>query len=318
MTNMHEFDYRPVFILAPPRSFTSIFCAMLGQHPQMYGLPELHLFMGWTVADWWIICSSSHIQDGLVRAIAEIFFGTQNEFTVGCARAWLRQRLDWNIGMVIAVLAQKLHPKIIVEKSPSTIVSLDFLNRAFTLFPKARFIHLTRHPIGQAESVMKLIQETAEFGQIPDWLLNLASYPYRARDRCSETALDIDPQGSWYELNRNICEFLRSVPTSQQIHIRGEDLLAEPNRLLTGISRWLGLRTDPAAIDAMNHPEHSPYACLGPLNALLGNDPDFLANPLFRPKQPKLYSLNGPLSWRRDGRRLFCEVKELARQFGYT
>src|SRR5260221_9464285 len=30
----------PVFILALPRSFSSVVCGMLGQHPQMYGLPE--------------------------------------------------------------------------------------------------------------------------------------------------------------------------------------------------------------------------------------------------------------------------------------
>src|SRR5438874_389166 len=30
----------PVFILALPGSFSSVVCAMLGQHPEMYGLPE--------------------------------------------------------------------------------------------------------------------------------------------------------------------------------------------------------------------------------------------------------------------------------------
>ena len=31
----------PLFILAPPRSYTSLFNAMIGQHPEAYGLPEL-------------------------------------------------------------------------------------------------------------------------------------------------------------------------------------------------------------------------------------------------------------------------------------
>jgi hypothetical protein len=34
----------PLVILAPGRSYTSVVCTMLGQHPQMYNLPELHLF----------------------------------------------------------------------------------------------------------------------------------------------------------------------------------------------------------------------------------------------------------------------------------
>ena len=34
----------PLFLLAPPRSYTSLVNAMLGQHPQAFGLPELCLF----------------------------------------------------------------------------------------------------------------------------------------------------------------------------------------------------------------------------------------------------------------------------------
>lgn len=33
----------PTFILAPPRSFSTVVCSMLGQRPQLYGLPEIHL-----------------------------------------------------------------------------------------------------------------------------------------------------------------------------------------------------------------------------------------------------------------------------------
>ena len=40
----------PLLILASSRSFTSVICAALGQHPQMYGLPELHLFVADTLA----------------------------------------------------------------------------------------------------------------------------------------------------------------------------------------------------------------------------------------------------------------------------
>jgi hypothetical protein len=32
-----------VFLLAPPRSFTTVVSSMLGQHPQLYGLPEMLL-----------------------------------------------------------------------------------------------------------------------------------------------------------------------------------------------------------------------------------------------------------------------------------
>ena len=34
----------PLFLLAPPRSYTSLVNAMIGQHPQAFGVPELCLF----------------------------------------------------------------------------------------------------------------------------------------------------------------------------------------------------------------------------------------------------------------------------------
>ena len=41
----------PLFLLAPPRSYTSLMNAMLGQHPQAFGLPELCLFNVSTLVD---------------------------------------------------------------------------------------------------------------------------------------------------------------------------------------------------------------------------------------------------------------------------
>ena len=43
---------QPIFILASPRSFTSLLCTMLGQHPEVYGVPELHLFLAENMAQW--------------------------------------------------------------------------------------------------------------------------------------------------------------------------------------------------------------------------------------------------------------------------
>jgi|ERR1043165_3828945 hypothetical protein len=83
----------PLFILGVPRSFTSVVCAMLGQHPQMYGLPELHLFTSQTLEERKNVWAQStfNINHGLLRVIAELYFGKQTEETVIFARAWLRR-----------------------------------------------------------------------------------------------------------------------------------------------------------------------------------------------------------------------------------
>jgi hypothetical protein len=310
----------PIFILAPPRSFTSVACAMLGQHPQLYGLSELQLFPARSVAHWWRLCSgaSFNMQDGLLRTVGELFFGGQTDYTIECARGWLRRRGHLTTGMILEEIALRVHPRITVEKSPSIVYRLEYLNRAFAMFPQARFIHLTRHPVAQGESVLKAIAEAEKFGAVPYWLLNLASYPYWPKSQGPESVLDLDPQRGWYELNMNICEFLKRVPEAQQMRVRGEDWLNEPERVLAEVAAWLGLRTDAEAVEAMKHPEQSPYARFGPPNAPMGNDGFFLANPLLRPERAQGKSLEGPLSWRSDGRELSPRVKILAQQFGYS
>lgn len=312
----------PLFILAPPRSFTSVVCAMLGQHPQMYGLPETHLLSHETLGAWAerAAQSSFPMGHGLLRAIAELYFGAQNVLTIRKARQWLRLRSNLTTDFVFKMLADKVFPLIPVEKSPSIVFRPKALQRVHRKFPDARFLHLLRHPRGQGESVMKFLRERAKQGPIPPshWLLRIASY--RSAQAAEEIRVDgavLDPQNGWYVLNHNICEFLNSVPADQQMRVHGEDLLAEPDEVLHGIAAWIGLRTDAEAIAEMKHPERSPYAFLGPPGARYGNDAFFLQDPALRPSRSVLHHLEGPLSWRTDGRGFSPEVKRLAQEFGY-
>jgi len=116
-------DIRPIFILAPPRCFTSIKCAMLGQHPQMYGLPETQLFATESLA----ARSPGNPQEatrcrhGLIRAVAELYFGEQTERASGRPWGWLRRRLHVNTGLLFELLARRVYPRMPVEKSPDVV-----------------------------------------------------------------------------------------------------------------------------------------------------------------------------------------------------
>ena len=80
---------------------------------------------------------------------------------------------------------------------------------------------------------------------------------------------------------------------NQHMRLRGEDLLSDPSTYLRQIAEWLEVRTDADAVDAMMHPERSPFACHGPVNAKYGNDPNFMENPALRPYTYKAR----PLEW---------------------
>jgi hypothetical protein len=308
-----------LIILGPPRSFTTVVSAMLGQHPQMYGLPEVHLFAAETMAEWWRQCAEAtfNMDHGLVRVAAQLFFGDQSEDNSRRAAGWLQRRAHFTTGLLLETLAERVRPRMLVDRSPSIVYRIQTMQRVYAMFPQSRFLHLVRHPRGHGESVMKYLRERRKLGRVPPnhWLLYLAAYP-DASESASASA-DIDPQRAWLALHRNICEFLDGVPASHTLRVRGEDIVGDPERGMRGVLAWLGLRADDETIEEMKHPERSPYACYGPPSARFGSDRTFLQDPVLRPARAKKHSLEGPLSWRDDGREFSAEVRALARTFGY-
>lgn len=312
----------PLFILAPPRCFTSIVCAMLGQHPQMYGLPETLLFTAETIRGLWggHLHAAPRFRHGLQRAVAQLFFGEQTEASIQQARGWLRRRASFTTGFVFELLAAKVYPRIVVEKSPPVTFRLEAMQRMLSMFPQARFLHLLRHPRGHGESNIKYGRQLAQEGKLPatHWIFYPAEYPDAGpHSKQPRSAKVLDPQRGWLLHNMNICKFLRSVPETQQLQVRGEALLRHPDDELRRITAWLGIRTDAEAIEEMKHPERWPYAFVGPPSAPSGSSLGFLEQPALRPYHGTAHSLEGPLSWREDGRGFLPGVKKLAQQFGY-
>lgn len=298
----------PLFLLAPPRSYTSLINAMIGQHPEAFGLPELNLFNVQQTKDLWRnvsddIGDDNNRRQGLLRAVAEIYAGEQTRDAVVMAQHWASARENMITGDVFVELVNKIDPLIAVEKSPAYTISVDRMKRIYEAFPDAKFIHLVRHPIPQSKSVMGL----------NDGIFALF---VNAIDFQAERAI-LDPQIAWHDININILNFLDIVPAENQMRIRGELIMENPREELAGICRWLGIRDDEEAVDDMMHPEASPFACFGPVNALFGNDPNFLRGSKFRPHKPRLPAMDAELPWRDDGKRLRPEVVALAREFGY-
>lgn len=285
---------------------------MLGQHPQMYGLPELQLFVAEKVSELWSNDKQSFEKGvaldpirrhGLLRAVAQLFAGEQSIQSITMARHWVAARIDKSTREVYREIVARITPLIPVEKSPSYVSKPEFLQRLYETFPNARFIHLIRHPMGQCKSVMNM--RDGMFALLVDSV-----------DYSGEKAI-LDPQIAWHDFHLNITDFLDQVPSEQWLRIRGEDFLNDTDVYLRRVCDWLGLRTDEEAVEQMKHPEDSPYASIGPVNALFGNDPNFLRNPIFRQGSVHMPSLEGPLPWRPDGKGFFPEVIELARGFGY-
>src|ERR1700733_14487443 len=99
---------QPIFILALPRSHSAVVCAMLGQHPQMYGFPETNLFCAPTMEKWREMCDTSrfHMADGLLRAAGQLLYGEQTEASVKAAEGWLSRRSHFTTSLIFETLAE--------------------------------------------------------------------------------------------------------------------------------------------------------------------------------------------------------------------
>jgi hypothetical protein len=296
---------QPVFILAPPRSFTSVICGVIGQHPQLLGSPELNLFRASTMRKF---NSVGRLHMGMHRFVAQIYAGEQTIETIEMAQHWLTARQDRTTAEVHRELCVKIAPRVLVQKSPRYMRRLSYMEGILEAFPRARFIHLLRHPRGMSESYMKMHDTTVQL---------LAAAECGAIDRSGPQPM-ADPQILWHDYNLRILRFQAMVAPERWLRVCGEEFLADLDNQLCRLCEWLGISTETEAIAAMKRPEESPFANFGPLNALVGNDPNFLRDPYLRPYKRRPESLEGALSWRSDGVTFHPRVIEMAHEFGYV
>ena len=164
--------------------------------------------------------------------------------------------------------------------------------------PRARYIHLTRHPVATQRSMVRHQRRTTpEFPRRGEPMTGIAS---------------------WFQAHERILEFCAGLPEERRLQVWAEDALNDPDREMGRIAAWLGVSAGPEALEAMKHPEDSPFARpgLGASVAGGGADPGFLADPRLRAVElPQ--SLAPPRGWALDLSVWRC-VADLACTLGYA
>lgn len=288
----------PLFIIAAPRSYTSVIGTMLGQHPQAYGLPEVNLSHADTLGEMWgsVMNQIGLGTAGLLRALAELHDGEQTEEAVLRAADWIEAHGHWTGGQVFRHLQELVGPdRMLVDKSPRNTFNAANLRRLADAFPRANYIHLTRHPRSMCNSAVSLMQN------------------HGGGRRKS------DPEPTWLKVHTNIVDFMETLAPGQVVRVKGEALLREPDFYLRQICEWLDIDSGPEAIAAMLRPEASPFASVGPPSAPYGADPNFLNEPkldFVRLSRITEASLEGELEWK-PGEVFTQPVRRLALQLGY-
>jgi hypothetical protein len=239
----------------------------------------------------------THRSPGLVRAVAQLEFGDQELASLNWARTWLVDRSHWSGADVLDVLMDLLGPREVVEKSPENVESDAALRRLASAYPKARYLHLTRHPVATQRSLKEHLNRSVPGYSLPGEPMSGIAF--------------------WVETHCRILRFAATLPNSRYMRVRAEDVLSDTRSQLRSIAAWLGAQTDERAIEAMLHPEASPFARFGPEGSGIvgGNDPNFLRDPIPRPAEI-VDTLCQPPGW--DGNSSLWQMTvDIANRLGY-
>jgi hypothetical protein len=241
---------RPLIVLCPPRSFSSVVCAMIGQHPRLYAFPELNLFVADRVhsilelSDEPGFLGPSNYMSGLIRSIAQLFFSGQTRDAVAKAQAWIDSRRHWTTQAMMDTLLARIDPLLGLEKSTRTALSRTSLRRALAWCPEARFLHLTRHPVTAIESMQKCQADLSPGGTA---LWNEVGL----REYCASI---------WLHAHQSALRFTSTLASPSTLRLKAEDILRHPDDHLSRIASWLDLPCESGDIRLMKHPEKWPFA----------------------------------------------------------
>ena len=215
-----------LFVLAPPRSGTTLLRVMLGGHPALFAPPELELLEFDTLAERRDAFPGRDAfrLEGAIRAVMEARgcdAGEASEIVAGLEERGTTTRELYRL------LQEWIGGRMLVDKTPTYAWSLETLRRAEAGFEGARYVHLLRHPYATIASF-----EEARIEQV--------FFP-----RAGELTRRQLAEMSWLLAQRNIAEFLAAIPGERRHTVRFEELVAEPERVLRELCAFLGLEYHP-------------------------------------------------------------------------
>ena len=150
---------RPVlFLLAGPRSGSSLVQLSLNRHPKIWAPQELYLLsykdMAERKAKLHDVDATLPVSQGLVNTIADIR-GCSFEQAGAIVAEMERDRLDTRDVYYILQEWGEAKGMVLCDKTPPYAWSIETLRRAETIFKQARYVHLARHPHASIASMVK-------------------------------------------------------------------------------------------------------------------------------------------------------------------
>ena len=280
-----------VFVLAPPRSGTSLLRILLGGHRDLFSPPELNLLNHASLR----LRRDAYagrlgfLSEGTVRAI----MGARNVDATEAVQIMAQCEEEGLSTMAFyARLQDWIGDRVLVDKSASYCLHANALQAAEDGFANAVYLHLVRHPCATIRSFEKART---------DLLL-----PYQLEFATRATA-----EALWVLGHRNILRFLSAVPAERQSRIGFEDLLRDPRRAMERVCAVLRIEFDPDMLKPYEDPRRRMTDGIHRLSTGL-TDPRFQQHTGIEPAVAD--------EWRSemDPDGLRDPARRLARALGYT
>jgi phthiocerol/phenolphthiocerol synthesis type-I polyketide synthase E len=274
------------FVLAGPRSGSTLLRVMLARHPSLFCGPELHLLLFERMARRHRLLTRlgyPWMEWGLEQSLALLGQCSPEEAR---ERAEQLAKDDVPIQEVYRLLQGQIGQRLLVDKSPSYTAHPAWLSRAEDLFEEPKYLYLTRHPSAAIESFVRMRFHWLIGNQFGGWDAN----PWLFAEK------------GWAVHNRNAMDFLRGIADGRQHWVRYEDLVGDPEATMQQICGFLGIPFD----DAVLHPYQGIRATFE-----LG-DPNLLAHAGIDPALATAWEKNPP------PQRLSPFTKDVAAELGYT
>jgi len=219
--SIDSMESRLLFVIGPPRSGTTLLMRMLSSHSAIYSRPEPHLLTPLAHLGYYDTVDSApfdHLQaaQAVREFVADLPRGEQ-DYLDAC-----RAYTDVLYGRVLA--ARGKGKPLFLDKTPANALVLPFITK---LYPKARYVVLTRHP-------------AAVF----------SSYANSFFDGDYEAARRFNPI-----LNRYVpamARLLRDRPVPL-IQVRYEELVQDPEGVMRRVFDFLELPFEPGTIEYGSH-----------------------------------------------------------------
>ncbi len=296
----------PIFVIAPPGMAGETVAAMLGQHPECWGIAEANLELGGNLDGLMrdMIGLRSSQLHGLLRTLSQLLTGEQTVVGIDAARRWLSRHAYLPTSAVWHLIAQRIAPRRIVAPLTTSLFETVSLERLVKTFPNAQFVAIKMHPKSYGQAIM------AQHGGAAAWLLG-------AVDESVFPKLPA-PTEIWDLAEEGISDLSEMVSAKQIIRVRIEDIAHQRQITIPTLLFQLGLNASDTCVAAMQHPERSAFCGPGPFGANSGGN--ILSLSQLSEQIPGLdeLSLFGPAPWRPDGMPIPKETQKLAVALGYS